>query len=52
MDFIRMAYFILRTMMCLWKVLRGKVTWHFKRVTLGAVGGQMDTGRPVIRLLP
>lgn len=51
MAFIRMAHFILRTMMCLWKVLRGKVTWHVKRITLGAVEGQMDMGRPVMRLL-
>ena len=51
MAFIRMAHFTLWTMICLCKVLRGKVTWRSKRITLGAVEGQMDTGRPVMRLL-
>lgn len=51
MAFIRMAHSTLWAMICHWKVLRGKVTWRSKRITLGTVEGQMDTARPVMRLL-
>lgn len=51
MAFVRKTHFILRTMVCLWKVLRRNVSWYFKRITLGSAEGQVDARAAVLRLL-
>lgn len=32
------------------KIPNRKVTWHFKRITVDAVGGKVEAGGPVRRL--